>query len=276
MEIQQKPLGAESSEEERPSWFIGEGPGPENGATGGKRENFRSTIAFPYADLGVAVEVARTLHDRFGNSAAPDQLAAGMGSTSTSGTFRTKLASARMFGAIEVGRKLVSLTDLGVRLADAHQEMEARVDAFLNVPLYLRVYEDNLGRKLPGDKGLENMMKELGVSPKQLNKARIVFQRSAEQAGFFAHGNDRLVKPNGPKQPAKAEPTASPEPGPASRQVHDDDSFLDGLHPLLVGLIKTIPREGDDFSPRRQKQWLEAAKVNFALIFGGDDEEPAS
>ena len=32
MEIQQKPLGAESSEEERPSWFIGEGPGPENGA----------------------------------------------------------------------------------------------------------------------------------------------------------------------------------------------------------------------------------------------------
>ena len=87
-------------------------------------------------------------------------------------------------GAIEVGRKLVSLTDLGVRLADAHQEMEARVDAFLNVPLYLRVYEDNLGRKLPGDKGLENMMKELGVSPKQLNKARIVFrQRSAEQAG---------------------------------------------------------------------------------------------
>ncbi len=44
-----------------------------------------------------------------------------------------------------------------------------------------------------------------------------------------------------------------------------------GLHPLLVGLIKTLPHDGKPFPANKQRQWLEAAKVNLALIFGNDE-----
>jgi len=242
-------------------------------AVGVKRE--RSSIAFPYGDLNDAVAVARALHDNYGSSCAPDQLAAAMGhDTPQSGAFRTKVATARVFGAIEVGRGLISITDLGARLADVDEEAAAQVEAFLNVPLYQRLYEDFRNRKLPGDRGLESEIGRLGVSSKQLNKARIAFQRSADQAGFFAHGNDRLVRPN--VAPSRATVRDEPERAPAQRHhQYDDPMALDGLHPLLVGLIKTIPREGESFSPKRQKQWLDAARVNFALIFGGDDDETA-
>jgi hypothetical protein len=42
----------------------------------------------------------------------------------------------------------------------------------------------------------------LGVAKKQTDKARQTFQRSAQQAGFFAYGQDRLVMPAvGPGMP---------------------------------------------------------------------------
>ena len=41
---------------------------------------------------------------------------------------------------------------------------------------------------MPPAAALEREMVELGVSPKQKDKARQVFERSAEQAGFFATG----------------------------------------------------------------------------------------
>jgi hypothetical protein len=162
---------------------------------------------------------------------------------------------------------------LGARLADEQREKDGRVEAFLHVPLYERLYDSFHGRRLPSDKGLENEMRLLGVSPKQLSKARIAFQRSAEQAGFFAHGNDRLVRPaSTPTESATvsagAQVTATGQSAPS-----EDMTETNGLHPLLAGLIKTIPREGEPFSSRRQRQWLEAAKVNFALIFGSDDDE---
>ncbi len=235
-----------------------------------------SEIVFPYGDLEDAVGIARALHSKLGYNCEPDQLAAYMGTEAKNGTFRVQVATARIFGAVEVGRGSVALTDLGARLADEEMEREARVEAFLNVPLYGRLYETFRGRKLPGNRGLENEMKTLGVSPRQLVKARVAFQRSAEQAGFFAHGTSSLVRPADlmPQSPAASQP---PEPVKEPPKHSEADAVgLGGLHPLLVGLIKTIPREGEAFPPRRQQQWLEAAKVNFALIFGADDDEDTS
>jgi hypothetical protein len=42
---------------------------------------------------------------------------------------------------------------------------------------------------------LEREIVELGVAEKQKDKARQVFERSADQAGFFEHGPNRLVMP---------------------------------------------------------------------------------
>ena len=54
---------------------------------------------------------------------------------------------------------------------------------------------------LPPAAALEREMGQLGVASKQTGKARQAFERSAEQAGFFAHGADRLVMPVGLEKP---------------------------------------------------------------------------
>jgi hypothetical protein len=243
-------------------------------AQAAKPKRIVSEIAFPYGDLEDALRIAQTLHARFGYNCEPDQLAAQMGTDTKHSGFRVQLASARIFGAVDVGRGSVSLTELGARLADEQTEREARVEAFLHVPLYGRLYEAFRGRRLPGPGGLENEMKILGVSPRQLTKARVAFQRSAEQAGFFASGTDRLVRPA--NVPAPSATVSGDDPMSAQDQPIPNDYDiigLGGLHPLLVGLIRTIPREGEPFSPKRQRQWLEAAKVNLALVFGSDDDD---
>lgn len=238
-----------------------------------ERKRVVSEIAFPYGDLDSAVEIAMAVHHHFGYHCETDQLAAQLGTEPKHGSFRGNLATARIFGAVEVGRGTVDLTELGAQLADEQHEREARVEAFLRVPLYERLYDVYKGRRLPGDKGLEHQMMQLGVSPKQLSKARTAFQKSAEQAGFFAHGTDRLVRPS--NAPGSSATLAEHEAAPAKERPTPsvDTIGTDDLHPLLVGLIKTIPREGEPFSSRRQRQWIEAAKVNFALIFGSDDDE---
>lgn len=155
----------------------------------------RSTIAFPYTPLGDAEQVAQAAQRR-GGRASMDELAAELGQVTSSGAFRTKVATARTFGVISVRRSTAQLTDLGRRLVDPKQADQARVDAFLTVPLYRRVFEEYKGHTLPEGVGLGNAMVHFGVSPKQADRARQAFQRSAEQARFFEHGKDRLVQPN--------------------------------------------------------------------------------
>lgn len=158
------------------------------------RRNIRSTIAFPYSGLADAEQIADALHRR-GDSATVDEVAAELGQTTSSGAFRTKMATARIFGAIEVRRGQATLTPLGRRLVDPDKQKQARVDAFLHVPLYKQIFDAFKGHQLPGNAGIENRMVQLGVSPKQTEKARQALQKSADRAGFFESGKDRLVKP---------------------------------------------------------------------------------
>jgi hypothetical protein len=90
------------------------------------------------------------------------------------------------------------LTSLGRSIADPSQEATAKVEPFLAVPLYVRICDNCKGFTLPGAAALEKFMREVGVSSKQTGKARQAFMRSARQAGFFEHGEDRLVRPAGP------------------------------------------------------------------------------
>jgi hypothetical protein len=241
-------------------------------------ERSRSTIAFPYGDLDDALEVVRAIHSNAGNSCSLDQLGAYLGHDSVkSGAFRTKVNTARMFGAIETSRNNVALTQLGHRLIDPQQERQARAEAFLRVPLYNSIFERYRGRgTLPPDLGLENELVSLGVAQKQKDKARQAFQRSAGQAGFFAHGRNRLVMPAGAgvpvDQPDGGEGddggdsggngggggyTPPPPPPPPTRD----------LHPFIEGLLETLPKTGEEWSGPDQEQWLATAKNIFALIY---------
>ena len=168
----------------------------ETNQEGGESGRDRSTIAFPYNDLDDAVAVAKAVHSNGGTKAGVDQIAASLGHENIkSGAFRLKVAASRTFGLTTVAREEVTLTALGQRIIDPQQQAAAKVDAFMAVPLYRKLYDTYRGGVLPAGAALESSIAEFGVAPKQADKARHAFQRSADQAGMFASGRDRLVMP---------------------------------------------------------------------------------
>ncbi len=159
-----------------------------------------SDISFPYSDIGDGVKVAEGLLKGGGTALTRDQLAAAMGQTPGSGSFNTKVNTARTFGILETSGGKYQLTELGFEIVDPNRQREALITAFLNVPLYRKVYEEFRGKRLPPrPHGLERAFVTFGVAPKQTQKARLAFEKSARIAGFYPGGDeDRLVMPFGP------------------------------------------------------------------------------
>ncbi len=173
----------------------------------------RGALPFPYVDLEGSVEVAKAIWDKGGVGLERDQLAAALGLMASGGNFSIKIAAARQFGLVEVVAGKNQLTPLGFDILDPARAPSARAKAFLQVPLYKRVYDEYRGKQLPPrPHGLENAFVTFGVTPKQKDKARHVFDRSARTAGFFpTPAEDRLVAPpmaNGDAEPS--EPTVTP------------------------------------------------------------------
>src|SRR5271155_4340282 len=212
--------------------------------------NLRSTISFPYTGLSDAERIARALHDSWGGGASPDQLAASLEASPRSGSFRVKLATSRTFCVISISRGSITLTDLGRKLIDPQTRASARVEAFLAVPLFAALVNEYKGAMLPPDSGLEQKIRDLGVSTKQTARARQAFQRSAELAGFFKMGKERLVKPANlpgsdklPATPKDPKPSGAPS-----------TSTLALPAPLPELWLKLL-REGRDWSPEKIQEF---------------------
>jgi hypothetical protein len=225
----------------------------------------RSTVGFPYSPLRDAEMIAQELHDKWGGTATLDQLAAGMGTGPRGGTFRVKVATARTFGATTaVKGGVISLTELGRKLLDPQTRAAARVDAFLTVPLFSQLVEEYRGSPLPPALGLEQTIAALGVSAKQVSKARVAFQHSAEQAGFFKHGKDRLVLPR--ERPASSERHASGQEGGSGPRGSQGDRMEQPLeaNPALPTplpeLWLTLLRDGRSWSAEKTQEFVEAAR----------------
>ncbi len=245
-----------------------------------KRDRERSAIQFPYGDLDDAMALVRTVHQRSGQQCTVDQLAAWLGHASVeSGGYRSKLATARVFSLVSTNRQTISLTPLGMQAVDPRREAQARVDAFLSVPLYKAIYDKYRGRLLPPDAGLEGEMVALGVATKQKDKARQAFQRSANQALLFSQGRDRLVLPPGA---VNGEGHGRPsDPVPLDAQLSEPSqpplAFSGsgrgpGRHPLIDGLFQTLPAAGARWSQEERKQWLQAADAIFGLVYKHGDQ----
>lgn len=239
----------------------------------GKRE--QSTIAFPYADLDTAVEVAHAVYNRSGLGACEiDELAAELKQT-VSGAFRLKLGAARVFELIErESRGSNKLSDLGRLIIASETEKSARAEAFLRVPLYSAIYEKYKGQRLPPMKALEREMLGLGVSSKQTDKARQAFDRSARQAGFFDHGEDRLVRPkvNGISRDQESQ-SYSPNSQEQDKVGAVNKTAVDATpsyHPFIEGLLKTLPEPESVWSVEDRGKWLQTASSIFGLIYKGD------
>ena len=228
-------------------------------ATKDKREVSR--IEFPYSDLDDAAGIASAVRAVGGSSCSIDQLAAYLKLAADGGGFRLRVSGARMFGLIASERGSVSITDLGARICDPLTERQARVDAFLCVQLYRAVYEKYRGMTLPPVAGLEADMVSLGVAPKQKERARQVFARSAKQAGFLDLSPDRLVVPplknagiSGMDEQPRVDP---PSHVPAARST---------FHPFIEGLLQKLPQPETEWPVNDRRKWLQTAANVFDLM----------
>lgn len=243
----------------------------------GKRVYERSTIEFPYNDLDDAVEIAKTIHSNAGMSCTLDQLAAYLHVAMTGGAFNGRVANAGTFRIAKRSGGMVTLSSIGLRIVDPNTEAEARAEAFLSVPLYSAIHDKYRGYSLPPAAALEREMQALGVAGKQTDKARQAFMRSAKQAGFFAHGEDRLVRPSFGAGPTTKPIEPPPEEKPKEKSRGGGEP-PDGLHPFILGLLKSLPKATFDddgapltdwSGPARQK-WLQTAANIFDLIYKGE------
>ena len=246
-----------------------------------KRQNTPSSIGFPYRDLETGVAVAQAILGAGGVALTTDQLAGVMGLQAGSGNFVVKTATARMFGLVSYLNGKYELTDTGFAVLDKDdkRQRQARATAFLNVPLYRRTYEEFKGKQLPPrPTALEQAFVRFGVSPKQKDTARLVFDKSAQQAGFFAAGNERLIEPiiGGvpPIKPPSNEDDDGGGNGNGRRQapLDSDGPDVSGFHPFVQGLLDTLPEPGTNWAIEGRAKWLSAAANIFDLIYMGSGE----
>lgn len=230
----------------------------------------RSTVDFVYTDLDNAVEIAQGVHQAGGTACDYDQLAAQVGLEAKGGGFRLRVIGAKAYGLITYERGgRITLTDLGKRIIDSQQERTARVDAFLHVELYQKVFEQFKGSPLPPQAGLERALVSLGVGDKVKDKARQVLLRSAKQAGFFELSTDRLTKP--PIKNDSAPQKQNPPVGEQNRNGGGNDGGNGGNHPFIEGLLKTLPTPETDWPITQRMKWLQTAAGIFGLIYTGDE-----
>jgi hypothetical protein len=242
-----------------------------------KRE--QSKISFPYDDLDGAAAIARAIHELHGSECQTEQIAAHLKQSPKSSSFRAQVSSAKVFALVSGGQGTVALTKLGSFICDQQQEKAARVDAFLAVELYKAIYEKFKGIALPPDNGLEAAMVTLGVARKQKERARQVFKRSAQQAGFFHFGNDRLVLP-AIKASAAAAAAIIPEGANENKQPPDNSERRNGgggsdgtgHHPFIQGLLKKLPQADTEWPMDARSKWLEAAIRIFDLMYTDSDD----
>jgi len=229
-------------------------------------ERERSTIPFPYADLNNAKRIPVAIHEKGGTSLSWQQLAAHLNVAVRGGGFRLMAAAAKTFGLVTyAGQGNIQITALGRRICDPQSEASARVEAFLTVPLYNKLFERLKDGPLPANDGLEAEMVRLGVAKKVTDRARQIFQRSAFQAGFFEYGQERLVLPvTAPTKPTTPTPGIKDEGGPS----RGDGSDGGGRGPLLHGLLDELPAERTQWGIDERVAWVELAFAIFERVYG--------
>jgi hypothetical protein len=251
-----------------------EGDDAQPSQTEPSRTREKSTIKFPYNDLDDVVKLANALHERRGGRARLSELAAAVNQAPTSGSFRLRVSAARMFGLLNLQNKEVTLTPLGKAVIDHGPGAAlARVEAFLMVPLYGKIYAEFSDSRLPDDVGLEARLQHFGVTRNQTSRARQVFARSADQAGFFeTAGRTRLIKPSvGHRDgPTHEEPTVEPELDDVAVTSLPPVDESDPLsNPILKGVLQMLlPPIGKPFPAAGRRQLFTALAVNLDVVYG--------
>jgi hypothetical protein len=236
----------------------------------------RSTIEFPYFDLGSAIEVAKAVKNVGGSGVADwTSVAVKLNMASDGGGFRQRVMTGKSFGMVDYSRGSIELTELGLRVVDPQYERAAKVEAFLKVPLYKTLFDKLNGQTLPPAAAIERMAEQAGVAPKQKDKARQVFMRSAKQAGFFEISSERLATPpglNGGGRDQTGVDQGASQPDSRARDQGGGGGAGNGgggagKHPFVLGLLQKLPEPETDWTVEARAKWLTAATNIFDLMY---------
>jgi len=238
----------------------------------------RSGNTSPYFELDASIAVADIIQQKGGGTCSPEQLATWLKYKSIgSGTYLTRVSAAnKHFGLIEsVGDSFVLTERAKKILAPVMPEdaTNAKIDAFLNVPLFAKVYEHFRGSPLPPEVGLKNLfLNTYRVLPDRVAKAVRIFLNSAEQAGFFLATGDRsrMVKPT---------ITIVTPPAASSSVANDEASVIQekpkgggggdgtgGVHSAIIGLLRELPQPGP-WEQQQKQRFLDAFKATIDFIY---------
>lgn len=258
----------------------------------------RSSVAFPYYSLEKSIDVPKVIHERAGGRCGRGQLAGLLSYSGVkNGGFLTRMSAAKLFGLIEENGDTITLTDRAkkiispVRPTDAEQ---AKLDAFMAVELYRKVFEDFDGHTLPSADGLSNLfLTQYKIVPNQVAPALRNLMESADNAGLFkvAGNRSKLIRPiirNDGAPPSAPAPAPSPEnstetgqdnlaanrggPKNGSNGNGHPGPDLSGVHPALVGLIQNLPPIGASLGPKRRAALIDAFKHTINFIYPEEEE----
>jgi hypothetical protein len=247
---------------------------PEQGQPTQPSARQRSSIAFPYNSFGDVEKLVAAIHNNVGTgSCSMGQLAVWTQQSPKSSGFRMQVAAARLFEVVEGDGENLRLTALGKQISDPLTVRKAKAEAFLNVPLFAALYQSHKDALLPPPAALEREIAELGVSVKQKDRARQVFERSAEETGFFEFGKGRLVMPavKG-DQVGKGNEGNDGSGGTGGGSGSGNGGDLD-LDPLLMALLRKIPKADAGWPKEQRIRWFKTFAMNVSQVYD-DANEP--
>lgn len=255
--------------------------------TGDAPKRTRSGTSSPYFDLDTSIKVAETIHGVGGGSCSSDQLAHWLSYKSTrSGTYLTRIAAARQFGLIESAGDRHSVTERGMRIVAPVMDtdaVQAKIDAFMDIELFAKVYQRFRGSSLPTDGGLKNLFAspEYAILPDRIDAAMRVLINSAEQAAFLVTSGDqrRLIMPSvnvaiaaKPQISSEEEKIGASVPAEKSKgSGHISVEHTGGVHSAIVGLLRELPAPGTPWSAAKKQRFLTAFQSTIDFIYPEDE-----
>ena len=246
----------------------------------------RSGTASPYFDLDTSIKVAETIHGVGGGRCSSDQLAHWLNYKSTrSGTYLTRIAAARQFGLIESNGDRHSVTERGMRVVAPVMDTDvtqAKIDAFMDVELFSKVYQRFRGSTLPSDAGLRNLFAspDFAILPDRIDAATRVLTNSAEQAGFLVTSGDskRLIMPslggaatNSSQAIDEEKPATPSQPEKPKASSHPSVDHTGGVHSAIVGLLRELPPPGTPWPNAKKQRFLTAFQSTIDFIYPEDE-----
>ena len=234
----------------------------------------RSTIKFPYTDFESSLKIANAIHDNAGHGeCTQEQISAWTNQSPKSSTVRSQVSAAKLFSLIEVGQDTSSLklTELGRRTQDPIGEQVAKAESFLAVPLFKALYNKYKDGVTPPNAALEKEIASLGVAEKQKARARQVFENSAQQTGFRDVAPNKLVRPVTRRIDEKESPLLNSS-GKGEGKGGDGEGDL-GLDPLIMALLRMVPKSGETWSREKRLRWFRTFAMNVSQVYDNDDKD---